>query len=156
MWFNLWNVGFWMKPKNPKKNLSQLSREGNLTTNSSHITESSFMHMITTEQNKNSALAVQFLVHFFSRHETNTTWNFTFIKEVNTSRRLSFPFSELTWRRTILFAASERVNGGDRKREFLSVAKQTPYFRSILFITITKFSNLIGYQLSWFQQSRSV
>ena len=26
----------------------------------------------------------------------------------------------------------------------------------ILFITITKFSNLIGYQLSWFQQSRSV
>ena len=114
------------------------------------------MQLITTEQNKNSALAVQFLVHFFSRHETNTTWNFTFIKEVNTSRRLSFPFSELTWRRTILFAASERVNGGDRKREFLSVAKQTPYFRSILFITITKFSNLIGYQLSWFQQSRSV
>ena len=40
MWFNLWNVGFWMKPKNPKKNLSQLSREGNLTTNSPHITES--------------------------------------------------------------------------------------------------------------------
>ena len=29
-----------MKPKNPKKNLSQLSREGNLTTNSPHITES--------------------------------------------------------------------------------------------------------------------
>ena len=27
---------------------------------------------------------------------------------------------------------------------------------SILFITITKFSNLIGYQLSWFQHSRSV
>ena len=26
----------------------------------------------------------------------------------------------------------------------------------ILFITITKFSNLIGYQLSWFQHSRSV
>ena len=27
---------------------------------------------------------------------------------------------------------------------------------SILFITITKFSNLVGYQLSWFQHSRSV
>ena len=54
------------------------------------------MQLITTEQNKNSALAVQFLVHFFSRHETNTTWNFTFIKEVNTNRRLSFPSSELT------------------------------------------------------------
>ena len=84
------------------------------------------MQLITTEQNKNSALAVQFLVHFFSRLETNTTWNFTFIKEVNTSRRLSFPFSDLTWRRTILLRP-ETVNCGDRKREFLSVAKQTPY-----------------------------
>ena len=34
--------------------------------------------------------------------------------------------------------------------------RQNRLLISILFITITKFSNLIGYQLSWFQHSRSV
>ena len=50
------------------------------------------------------------------------------------------------------FLRHETVNGGDRN----FYPWQNRLLISILFITITKFSNLIGYQLSWFQHSRSV
>ena len=47
-------------------------------------------------KNKNTAGAVKFLVHFFPAMRQLRGEISLFKKEINTSRRLSFPFSELT------------------------------------------------------------
>ena len=151
MWFNLWNVGFWMKPKNPKKNLSQLSREGNLTTNSSHITESLCNYNRAKQEFCTcSTVFGTFLLpswdeydvefHFYQRsqHKSATFFSF-FWPDLKTDNPFEAWNSELWWSET-----------------GISIPWQNRLLIPILFITITKFSNLIGYQLSWFQQSRSV
>ena len=152
MWFNLWNVGFWMKPKNPKKKFSQLSREGNLTTNSSHITES-LCNYNRAKQNFYTCSTVfgTFLLpswdeyevkfHFYQRSQHKSTTFFSFFwTDLKTGQ--SFLPHRKQWMVVI------------GKGNFYPWQKRLLF--NILFITITKFSNLIGYQLSWFQHSGSV
>ena len=77
-----------MKPKYPKKNLSQLSKEANRTTNSSLITGA---HAITTEENKilNAQHSFWYIssppwdeydveFHFYERSQQKSTAFFSF------------------------------------------------------------------------------
>ena len=154
MWFNLWNVGFWMKPKNPKKNLSQLSREGNLTTNSSHITES--LCDYNREKQEFCTCGTVFgtfllpswdeydvKFHFYQRSQHKSTTLFSFFwTDLN-----KLEYGQSFWGLKQWMVVIGNGNFYPWQNRLLI---------SILFITITKFSNLIGYQLSWFQHSRSV
>ena len=89
------------------------------------------MQLITTEQNKNSALAIQFLVLISSPVMRRIRRGISLLSKKSTQVD-DFLFLLLNWLEDgQSFLRHETVNGGDRKREFLSVAKQTPYFHFI-------------------------
>ena len=112
----------------PEENLSQLSREGNLTTNSSRITESLCNYNRAKQE---FCTCSKVFGTFLPRYETTTRWNFTFYAGKKSTQVDDFFFLSLNWLEYgQSFLRHETVNGGDRKREFLSVAKQTLYFHS--------------------------
>ena len=152
MWFNLWNVVFWMKPKYPKKNLSQLSRKGTLTTNSSHITESLCNYNRPKQEFCTcSTVFGTFLLPSWDEYDVK----FHFLCKKSTQVD-DFLFLFLNWR-------EDGQSFLRHRKQWMMVIGNGNFYAwqyrlliSILFITITKFSNLVGYQLSWFQHSRSV
>ena len=88
------------------------------TSNSSHILNWELMQL---QPSKTRILHVQ---HFFPEVKFHFLWK-------KSTQVDDFFFLFLNWREYgQSFLRHETVNGGDRKREFLSVAKQTLYFHS--------------------------
>ena len=154
MWFNLWNVGFWMKPKNPKKNLSQLSREGNLTTNS--IPHNRELFSMQLQPSKTRILHLQYSFWYISSPVMRRIRRGISLLSKKSTQVDDFLFLFLNW-------LEDGQSFLPHRKQWMVVIGNGNFYPwqkrllfNILFITITKFSNLIGYQLSWFQHSGSV